>query len=84
MMLCNEQDGGQFESVRNVASICYIYIAYFMLGFGFGISFYYMFYSDNSVDQLDRMKHDLAVRKEWIRMLSDQKINNSKWPQGWN
>ena len=60
------------------------YIAYFMLGFGFGISFYYMFYSDNSVDQLDRMKHDLAVRKEWIRMLSDQKTNNSKWPAGWN
>jgi hypothetical protein len=60
------------------------YIAYFMLGFGFGISFYYMFYSDNSLNQLDRMKHDLAVRKEWIRMLSDQKINNSKWPAGWN
>jgi hypothetical protein len=60
------------------------YIAYFMLGLGFGISFYYMFYSDNSLDQLDRMKHDLAVRKEWIRMLSDQKTKKSKWPEGWN
>ena len=55
-----------------------------MLGFGFGISFYYMFYYDNSMDQLDRMKHDLSVKKEWIRMLADQKTNNSKWPQGWN
>jgi hypothetical protein len=60
------------------------YIAYFMLGFGFGISFYYMFYYDNSMDRLDRMKHDLSVKKEWIRMLAEQKANNSKWPQGWN
>ena len=59
------------------------YVAYFMLGFGFGISFYYMFYYDNSMDKLERMKHDLAVRKEWIRMLADQKTNKSKWPEGW-
>jgi hypothetical protein len=59
------------------------YIAYFMLGFGFGISFYYMFYYNNSVDKLERMKHDLAVRKEWLRMLADQKTNKSKWPEGW-
>jgi hypothetical protein len=55
-----------------------------MLGVGVGIPFYYIFYYDNSMDRLDRMKHDLAVRKEWIRMLADQKANNSKWPQGWN
>ena len=60
------------------------YIAHFMLSFGFGISFYYMFYRDNSMTKLERMKHDLAVRKEWIRMLSDQKTKNSKWPEGWN
>ena len=60
------------------------YVAYFMLGFGFGISFYYMFYYDNSMDKLERMKHDLSVRKEWIRMLADQKTNKSKWPEGWN
>ena len=60
------------------------YIAYFMLGFGFGISFYYMFYSDNSIDQLARMKHDLSVKKEWIRMLADQKTNKSKWPADWS
>jgi hypothetical protein len=60
------------------------YIAYFMLGFGIGISFYYMFYSNNSSTKLDRMKHDLAVRKEWFKMLADQKTKNSKWPEGWN
>lgn len=60
------------------------YVAYFMLGFGFGISFYYMFYYDNSGTKLDRMKHDLAVRKEWFRMLANQKTKNSKWPEGWN
>ena len=60
------------------------YVAYFMLGFGFGISFYYMFYYDNSSTKLERMKHDLDVRKEWFRMLADQKKNKSKWPEGWN
>ena len=59
------------------------YIAYFMLGLGFGIAFYYMFYDKNSSTKLEHMKHDLAVRKEWIRMLSDQKRNNSKWPEDW-
>ena len=60
------------------------YIPYFMFGFGFGISFYYIFYYDTSMDQLARMKHDLNVRKEWIRMLADQKTKKSKWPEGWN
>ena len=60
------------------------YVVYFMLGFGLGISFYYMFYYTNPMDKLERMKHDLDVRKEWIRMLSDQKTKKSKWPEGWN
>jgi hypothetical protein len=60
------------------------YIAYFMLGFGFGIMFYYMFYYNNSLNSLERKKHDLDVRKEWFRMLADQKKNKSKWPKGWN
>jgi hypothetical protein len=60
------------------------YIAYFMLGFGLGISFYYMFYYDNSMDQLERMKHDLWIKKEWIRMVSDQKTNKSRWPVDWS
>jgi hypothetical protein len=59
------------------------YIAYLMLGFGLGISFYYMFYSNNSLTKLDRMKHDISVRKEWFRMLARQKANNPKWPEGW-
>ena len=59
------------------------YIAYFVLGLGIGIAFYYIFYSDNSQAVLERTKHDLAVRKEWFTMLADQKTNNSKWPAGW-
>lgn len=59
------------------------YAPYFMLGFGFGISFYYIFYYDNSMDQLERMKHDLTVQKEWFKMLADQKNKKSKWPEGW-
>jgi len=59
-------------------------IAYLLLGFGFGITFYYIFYSDNSDSELERRKHDLAVKKEWIRMLAEQKATNPKWPQGWS
>ena len=58
-------------------------IAYFLLSFGFGIAFYYIFYSDNSDSRLDRMKHDLAVRKEWFRMLAEQKAVNPTWPSEW-
>ena len=58
-------------------------IAYLLLGFGFGIAFYYMFYSDNSETELDRKKHDLAVRKEWFKMLAEQKATNPKWPSEW-
>jgi hypothetical protein len=60
------------------------YIAYFMLGFGFGISFYYMFYNNNSATELERARHDLDVRKEWLRMLSEQKLKKSKWPANWS
>ena len=59
-------------------------IAYFLLSFGFGIAFYYIFYSDNSDSKLDRMKHDLTVKKEWIRMLSEQKKSNPTWPASWS
>ena len=59
-------------------------LAYFMLGFGFGIAFYYMFYYDDSITKLERMKHDVAMRKEWFRMLSDQKLKKSKWPADWS
>ena len=59
-------------------------IAYLSLGFGIGIAFYYMFYSNNSQTELERKKHDLAVKKEWIRMLAEQKTSNPTWPAGWS
>lgn len=58
-------------------------IAYFLLSFGFGIAFYYIFYSDNSDYELDRWKHDLELKKEWIRMLVKQKKSNQTWPAEW-
>ena len=51
---------------------------YFLLGLGFGIAFYYMFYDKNSMTQLDRKKHDLEVKKEWFRMLAEQNKENAK------
>lgn len=56
---------------------------YLLLGLGFGMAFYYMFYDKNSLTELERKKHDLAVKKEWFRMLAAQKKNNPKWPAGW-
>jgi hypothetical protein len=58
------------------------YIAYFMLGFGIGY-FTTLGVTKGPSTKLDRMKHDLDVRKEWIRMVSNQKTKNSKWPEGW-
>ena len=58
-------------------------IGYFLIGLGFGIAFYYMFYDNNSSTELDRMKHDLAVKKEWFRMLAEQKREQAKLAQ-WN
>ena len=46
---------------------------YFLIGFGVGIAFYYMFYDKNSLTELERKKHDLAVKKEWLNMLATQK-----------
>jgi hypothetical protein len=60
------------------------YIGYFLFSFGFGISFYYIFYSNNSMNELERAKHNLSVRKEWFKMLADQKTNKSKWPENWS
>jgi hypothetical protein len=48
---------------------------YFLLGFGLGLAFYYMFYDRNSPTELERKKHDLEVRKEWLRMLAQQRKN---------
>jgi len=50
----------------------WLLMPYFLLGFGFGIAFYYMFYDKNSLTELDRKKHDLEVKKEWLRMLAEK------------
>jgi hypothetical protein len=60
------------------------FFPFLLIGFGFGISFYYMFYFNNSMTELERMKHDLTVRKEWFRMLADQKTKDLKWPANWS
>ena len=54
------------------------YMAYFLIGLGFGIAFYYMFYDNNSMTDLERKKHDLEVKKEWIRMVSEQNKEKAK------
>lgn len=59
------------------------YIAYFLIGLGFGIAFYYMFYDNNSMTELERKKHDLEVKKEWFRMLAEQKKEQAKMA-AWN
>ena len=56
---------------------------YLLLGFGFGIAFYYMFYDTNSHTRIDRMKHDLEVKKEWLRMLAEQNKESAK-KAAWN
>lgn len=48
------------------------YIAYFMLGFGIGY-FTTLGVTKGPSTQLDRMKHDLEVKKEWFAMLATQK-----------
>jgi predicted membrane protein len=60
------------------------FLPFLLIGFGFGIAFYYMFYSNNSMTEIERKKHDIAVRKEWFKMLADQKTKNSKWPANWS
>ena len=63
----------------NIVPTLWRLFPYFLLGLGFGIAFYYMFYFRNdSLTKLDRMKHDLEVKKEWIRMISEQNKENAK------
>lgn len=46
------------------------YIAYFLIGLGLG---YIMVLSVTRATKLDRMKDDLAAKKEWILMVSEAK-----------
>lgn len=56
-------------------------LPYLLLGFGIGLSSYYIFYDKNSMTELDRKKHDLEVKKEWFRMLAEQKKELAKKEQ---
>ena len=43
----------------------------------------YIYVNDDSDDHLTRMRHDVEMRKEWFRMLAEQKATNPKWPSEW-
>jgi hypothetical protein len=58
-------------------------LPYLLLGIGIGIASFYIFYDKNSLSELERKKHDLEVKKEWFRMLAEQKKETSK-KQRWN
>lgn len=55
---------------------------YFLIGLGIGIAFFYIFYDKNSLTETERKKHDVEVKKEWFRMLAEQKkelAKKNKW-----
>ena len=58
-------------------------MAFFLIGCGIGYLIT-LGVTGGPDTKLDRMKHDIAVRKEWFKMLADQKTKKSKWPIGWN
>lgn len=58
------------------------YIAYILLGFGIGYLIT-LGVAENKNTKLDRARDDLAAKKEWIRMLSEQKKENAK-KAAWN
>lgn len=47
-------------------------IPYLLIGLGIGMASFYAFYDKNSMNELERKKHDLEVKKEWFRMLAEQ------------
>jgi hypothetical protein len=48
-------------------------LPYLLIGLGLGIASYYIFYDKNSLTETERKRHDLEVKKEWFRMLAEQK-----------
>ena len=58
-------------------------LPYFMIGIGIGIASFYAFYDNNSMTELERKKHDLAVKKEWFAMLAEQNKEKAKLEK-WN
>jgi hypothetical protein len=49
------------------------YIAYLLIGFGIGYLMVLGVTGSARDTKLDRMKDDLAAKKEWIRMVSEAK-----------
>ena len=39
---------------------------------------------DYKETQLERAKHEVSVKKEWFRMIANQKTNKPKWPADWS
>lgn len=54
-----------------------------LLWIAFFIIIFYVYIKDDGNDRLTQMRHDIEVRKEWFRMLAEQKKNNPKWPAEW-
>jgi len=43
----------------------------------------YIYIKDDLDDRLTQIRHDVEMRKEWFRMLAEQKKSNPKWPSEW-
>jgi len=43
----------------------------------------YIYVKDDGDDQLTQIRHDVEMRKEWFRMLAEQKKSNPTWPTEW-
>lgn len=54
------------------------YIAYLLLGIGIGM----LMTLRGNGDNLQNAKDELEAKKEWLKMISNQK-NKTTWPEGW-
>jgi thiosulfate reductase cytochrome b subunit len=55
------------------------YIGYLLIGVGFGYLVTLGVTGSYRATKLDRMKDDLAAKKEWIRMVSEAKKQKGKY-----
>ena len=58
-------------------------VPFLLIGGGLGC-LWHLGADEHKETQLDRMKHEVSVKKEWVRMVADQKRNKSKWPADWS
>ena len=58
-------------------------VPFLLIGGGLGY-LWHLGVDENKETHLDRMKLEVSVKKDWIRMDSDQKNKNSKWPADWS